>query len=377
MKAYLKIFIWSVTVLTMGSCKQEYPLPEDTQNLNLLVVEGLLNSGTGPTLVRLSRSFNPGGNPTPKPELRAQVTVEGENNTVSVLTGNTKGEYISNQLNLNTNQRYRLRIKTIDGKEYLSDFVPVQSPPAIDSVHWQRTDESILFMVDTHDPQNSTRYYRWEYDETWEINSYFNSLYEYRNDSVVDRLNPSAIYYCWKYGFSNSIILGSSAKLSQDVISQQHLLNIPLGDEKITVRYSLLVRQFALTKEAYQFWEIMKKNTEQVGTLFDPQPSQLLSNIHCVNDPEEPVIGFVSAGSYVEKRLFITRAQVHPWPYYLLCEEKRVPLDSLKYYFAGNTYIPLYELYSMITGRLIGYVSGSRFCTDCTSRGSNVKPSYW
>src|SRR5687767_6866264 len=101
MKVYIKIALCSIVLLT--ACKQEYPLPEETQNLNLLVVEGLLNSGPGQTLIRLSRTFDPARVGTIIPELRAQVTVEGEDNSTFSLTGNTKGEYINNQLNLKSN----------------------------------------------------------------------------------------------------------------------------------------------------------------------------------------------------------------------------------------------------------------------------------
>ena len=363
-------------ILLIASCKNEYPLPKGTSNLNLLVVEGLLNSGPGGTVVRLSRTFNPSDTGNIRPELRAEVSVEGENSTRIILVGNNRGEYSVPQLNLNQNVKYRLRIKTSTGIEYLSEYVPVQPSPAIDSVHWKRTNEAIQLMVTTHDPQNKTRYYRWEYDETWEIRSDFISHHQWVPDRVILRPDPFSIYYCWKSDASTAIFLNSSAKLSQDVISAQLLHNIPLAGEKISVRYSVNVRQYALSEKAYQFWEIMKKNTEQVGSLFDPQPSQLLSNIKCVSDPLEPVIGFVSAGSFSEKRLFISRSEVEPWRYRTQCEERIIPLDSIKFYFQDRLYIPLREYYNQF-GFFAGYHSGIPFCVDCTTRGTNIKPSFW
>lgn len=376
MKATLKIVMVLSLMLSIGSCKQEYPLPKNAQDLNLLVVEGLLNAAVGPTTVRLSRTVNPSDTASIRPELRAQVTVEGENSTVAVLVGNSGGEYTINQLNLNPSVKYRLRIKRENGKEYLSDFVPVQPSPAIDSVHWRRTNDGVQLLVTTHDPQNSTWYYRWEYDETWEIHSDFISNWQYVEPDVVIRPDPHAIYFCWRYDASRGIFVNSSAKLSQDVISSQPLNSIPSGSERISVRYSILVRQYALTEHAYQFWEIMKKNTEQVGTLFDPQPSQLLSNIHSLSDPEEAVIGYVSAGSYSEKRLFITRSQASPWNYRTGCTDRIIPLDSLKFFYEFGFWIPLEE-WTAPSGFLGGYVSSVRPCVDCTLRGSNIRPSFW
>ena len=376
MKVYLKITVW-VILLLATACKEEYPLPNETRNLNLLVVEGILNSGTGPTVIRLSRTFDPTRVGVIIPETRAQITVEGENNTTFSFTGNMKGEYTNNQLNLNNNVKYRLRIRTAGGKEYLSDYVPVQISPAIDSIHWKRTDEGIQMMVSTHDPQNKTWYYRWQYDETWEIHSDFISNFKWQDPIVVDRPDPFAIYFCWVSDASRRIFVNSSAKLTQDVISSQQLNLVPLSSERISVRYSILVTQYALTKEAYQFWEIMKKNTEQVGTLFDPQPSQLLTNIHSVSDPTEPVIGYVSAGAVSQKRLFIRRNEVEPWRYIRNCEARNIPLDSLRFFFSNDVWIPLQEWYNPASGRFAGYVSGTRACVDCTVRGSNIKPPFW
>ena len=373
MKALVRLII----VMMIVACRDQYSLPAETRDLKLLVVEGSLNSHSTPTMVRLSRTLNPTDVGTFVAERGARVVVEGENSTTSVLTGNNSGEYTNAQLNLNINQKYRLRINTTDGKEYLSDFVPVLSSPAIDSVHWKRIDDEVQLFVSTHDPQNKTWYYRWEFDETWEIHSYFISNFQYIDPLVVPRTDPFSIYFCWKSDISKAILLHSSAKFTQDLITGQLLHKIPVGNEKISVRYSILVKQYALTREAYQFWETMKKNTEQLGTLFDPQPSQLLSNIHCVNDPDDPVIGYVSAGAYSEKRIFIRENEVSPWPYRRFCPDRIVPLDSLRFFFGSKAWIPLEESYNQMSGRLEGYTAGPRTCVDCTTGGSPVKPAFW
>ena len=86
MKAFINIVLFSLLISTI-SCKQEYPLPKETNDLDLLVVEGLLNS-SGPTVVRLSRTFNPTDIGTVLPVANAEVTVEGEDNTMFFLPGN-------------------------------------------------------------------------------------------------------------------------------------------------------------------------------------------------------------------------------------------------------------------------------------------------
>jgi hypothetical protein len=77
------------------------------------------------------------------------------------------------------------------------------------------------------------------------------------------------------------------------------------------IRYSILVKQYALTEDGYHYYQILKKNTESLGSIFDAQPSELTCNFHSLQDPTEIVIGFFSASSVVQKRIFIDKSQVN------------------------------------------------------------------
>src|SRR6202012_4114028 len=89
------------------------------------------------------------------------------------------------------------------------------------------------------------------------------------------------------------------------VVYQNPLTQIPLTSEKVETKYSIIVRQYALTQEAYNFYQNIKKNTEQLGSIFDAQPSQLSGNIHNVTNPNEPVVGYVTVSTVQSKRIFI------------------------------------------------------------------------
>ena len=118
-------------------------------------------------------------------------------------------------------------------------------------------------------------------------------VYRYPDHSV-----DTTIYKCWKTLNSTSIIIGSSESLSTDIIYLPFHF-IENGSEKLSILYSMKLKQYAVSHEKYLFLQKMKKNTEQTGSLFDPQPSQLSGNIHCLTDPNETVIGYVeiSAGA--------------------------------------------------------------------------------
>ncbi len=371
----------SLFIIFLAGCQEKYELPLKETDLSLLVVEGVLNV-QGPTAITLSRSVKVNDQAQFKPVGGAVIRVEGKDNTNIALREAGNGYYEHTQLPLVIGQEYRIRIR-LGNKEYLSDYVVAKKSPAIDSVSWKKNADGLKIYVSTHDPSNDSKYYKWEFDETWEINSYYAS----RLGIVwVDRPPPQKGYYsvvpaassnyvCWKYDRSKNIYTGSSAQLQSDIISQQPLLQIPNFSEKIGVRYSILVKQQVLAKEAYEFYRLLKANTESIGTIFDPQPMELPGNIKCISNPAEKVIGFLTASSITEKRIFIT-AREADWRYPQYCAPERVVdnPDSLA------QYLPNYLPFDSETGTngTNYYLLAFNTCVDCTKRGGNLaRPSYW
>jgi hypothetical protein len=72
----------------------------------------------------------------------------------------------------------------------------------------------------------------------------------------------------------------------------------------------MLLKQYGLSSDAYTFWSQMKKNTEELGSIFDAQPSQINGNIHCTTNPVEPVFGYVSITNIQTKRIYINRTSL-------------------------------------------------------------------
>jgi hypothetical protein len=76
-----------------------------------------------------------------------------------------------------------------------------------------------------------------------------------------------------------------------------------------------------------------------------PMPSQLTGNIHCLTNPNEPVIGFISAGTLRQQRILISRNQVPRWLYLNECPQfdKIIPEmpDSMIFYFDYLGYVPI------------------------------------
>jgi len=370
------------------SCKDIYDPHIETKTTGLLVVEGSINSGQGPTTIRLSRSSGL-EDAAFKPELGAQVDVEGEDGKDFPLVENSNGEYSDPQLTLNNGVQYRLRIRTTDGKQYASDYTPVKYTPLIDSITWQRENDGLRIYANARDPLNTTKYYQWKYEETWEIHSTFYTSIKYIRDTIrtnavtglafrlPDHNADTSLYKCWSTLNSSTITLGSTEKLTSDIVYLP-VQYIEPHSEKLSVLYSINLRQYAISRDNYLFLQKMKKNTEQLGTIFDPQPSEISGNIHSLTYPNEAVIGFIEVTQEQVKRIFISNSQVPGWGYDPACAQRIIDnnLDSIAKY-GSDLYPTLPQSVDPFGNVAKFYATNDKNCMDCTFRGVSQKPLFW
>ncbi len=375
------ILILLITLI--WSCKKPYNPPVVTAPNSYLVVEGVIDPGSDSTIINLSSTTNIGVKGV-SPVLKAALVVEGsqQSNTYPLIEiGN--GKYAYPGLNLTGSKQYRLRIVLQSGKTYISDFEDAKITPPIDSLNYIIQSGGLQINSAAHDATNNTRYYRWLYNETWEFHPSLSSSSIYDGVYVRPRFKNELIYTCWGNDTSSNVLLNSSAKLVQDVISGNAITFIPSTSEKIAVRYSILLKQYALTSNAYNFWQNLRKNTEQLGSIFDAQPSQLVGNIHCLTVSTEPVIGYVSVSTVSTKRIFIENRKLPAWgtiPFYTNCKEDTVKFADVnarfRLYNGHLLLIPTRELKDK-NGSGIGYLGSTPECADCTLRGSTKQPVFW
>lgn len=364
-----------MAVLTvLSGCVKPFDTPVITASNSLLVVDGILN-GDSTTTVTLSRTRSLSDTTPAIMETNAQVSVMPQSGDELTFFNAGDGSYRLENAPLAIGSDYKLHIKTANGKEYLSDPVTIQRTPPIDSLQWDQHDDIFIY-VNTHDPENSTRYYRWDFTETSEYHTAYDSHLDFQGDQLVFIEPKDYRYTCYKTFNSTNIEIGSSASLASDVIAHQQINRIPNDNTKISIRYSILVRQYALTADAYRYWQTLKQNSENVGGLFDPQPSQLHGNIHSIDNPDETVLGYISGSSVTSKRLFIRNNELTDRKE---IEEESVcrptiitDLDSIPILMQQQPYLPAYFQGG---GTL---VIAPAYCVDCRLRGGvTQKPSFW
>jgi len=380
-------YLLLLTFISMQDCRKPYEPPAIKASNHFVAVDGFINTGgNNSSTFIINRSLNLTDSVMDLPELGCIVNIQSESGVSYPMTDTgMNGTYVSEVLNLDPAIRYRLSVKTSDGNEYQSDFITSKPAPPIDSVGCELSDDEALgsqalnVYVNAHDPSNNTRFYRWDYVETWQHSSFYQSAWGLTGDILhsVVLIPEEQTYQCWSTQHSSTILLGSSVALSSDVISQMPVAKFLKDDPRLDIEYSILVRQYPLDAQAYAYWLNVQKNSQTLGGLFDLQPSQMKGNLHSVTNPSDPVFGYVSASSITEKRLFISNKSLPGWKYSIpySCPTKLVappdPANMLHWNYSDTAW----ALYYFSNGIP---VIAQKFCLDCRYQGgTTVKPAFW
>lgn len=382
--AYSRAVI-SLLILLISACLEPYAPDVSDGPIDLFVVDGFLDTSDGSATVKLTKASNLNdSNPTPMVQ-NASVTIESDDGSSFTIPEDTAGVYVASAIPVNASARYRIHILA-NGSEYASDFVEVKPTPPIDSVTHSFSEDGTTIYANTHDDSGTTQYYRWEYVETYEYTSRVYSEYKVVNGVPITRNEDEYIYRCYRTIPSTKIYVTSTVQLDKDIVRNFPLINIPPASNKLYIRYSALVKQRAIGKTEYTFLDQLRKTTEGIGTLFDPQPGQVLGNVHNLSGGATP-LGYFSAGSTTSQRIFISYNDL---PKYLkeqdlafctvdtICIVPGIFKTCIKNadqitdhdIIASGVYSP--------SGSLLGYTHTYPGCADCRLGGGVVKkPEFW
>jgi hypothetical protein len=302
-------------ILFVCSCITDFEPKGIDEISSILVVEGIITDDE--TTITLSRSAN-----LLSDDLLSSYTVDNARVYVECDDGtlfqaddyfgwlSREGKYtiITGQLDLKRKYSLKIEVEEYDFDDagrmlgganiyvYSSVFsYPIQTPE-IDSVFWIKRDKGqpVMIHVATHSPNNEILYCRWSYKEDWEIISEFNMEGHPR--------------YCWANSISRNILLGSAEKTVFGQLMNKITEIVP-SNPKLSELYRIDVKQNAISKRAYDYFTNIRSNSENIGSIFAPIPSELRGNIACITDLGRPVVGYVDISSTKQKRKYISRQQ--------------------------------------------------------------------
>lgn len=169
------------------------------------------------------------------------------------------------------------------------------------------------------------------------------------------------------------INIKNTSVLGEDRIEKFPIRVVSNLSDRLQIEYSILVDQYSLNNDEYSYWEKVQNLSEQVGGLYDIIPSSIPSNIYCVDDPNQKVLGYFSVSGHSSRRIFIKEQFMGLVDLYVNCADSQAPVGppipnlGVTVWIIGQHGPP--DTYWILT-----YDKG---CADCTVRGSNTPPDFW
>lgn len=397
-----RIIYAALLALCVWTCVEPYE-PEVGSYERTLVVDGIFSNSEVPSTVRLSRSFDYDAIEVPV-ITGAQVMIEDDQGNSTILEETKEGIYETNPTLFpgQIGRSYRLLINTPDGNRFESDWELMKAAPPVEAIEaefMEREQDNPLLNVipglqlylSTRDTENNTRYYRWEFEETYEyllrhppfIRVEFGSRPGQGNDEIFSIDGPEFEgFRCWKTEESRQILVATTENLTEDVVADFPLHFVSNKTPRLAYRYSILVKQYAISKRNYEFLNTVKELNQTTGSLFDAIPNEVFGNIRSSDGKDIPVLGYFSVAGLSTKRAFFDR-QDTPFsafpPFGPECLNDTIPLSFNTLHRKLNSGgWELYDYHVNDNDEQIGYLLSRPPCTRCSGNdATNTKPDFW
>ena len=380
----IRLILIYVGLSLLGGCIYQYN-PDIEGSSNTLVINGKVTDKEGYQYIEISRSFAPYEEDNKRPVSGYTVEIQDDRGNVFPGAEMEPGLYACwmDQAYLAPGISYRLIVTDDRGNLYASEFDRILPCPDIDSIPYEiqekQTDnpdityKGLQFYVNTDCSGEYAKHFRWEMEETWEYHSTYEIEVYY--DGMIREIGEVVYdyFYCWESRKIPSIYTYSTQNLTTEQINNYPLNFVSNQSDRLSFKYSLLMKQFSLSPSAFEFWNTLDKQSKQSGELYETQPVQIQGNIHPQNESGETVLGLFYATSVKEKRIFVkpVMATWHPYckPYGLSSAELMELLSEV----SVNQY-PIYLIFIDVEV----YDFADQECFDCRLLGGTTeRPDFW
>ncbi|MBF4494058.1 DUF4249 domain-containing protein [Flavobacterium sp. MR2016-29] len=390
-----KIALFFLLSVIISSCTETYNLQTNTYE-EALVVEATITNELKQQEIRLTKTsqFEDEGIKTEK---GANVNVkDNKGNNYHFIEQDTI--YVSETaFKAEPNTEYSLEIITADGKRFESTKEVLTTASKIESITPEVVTDSkegrgVRISVKSYDPTNTSKYYRYKYEETFKIITPVwtsTKLVVTGPRELTEVPNSTDTKVCYSTKNSVDILQYTTTNLQEDrvnfsvrFISDQNYI--------ISHRYTILVKQYVQNVESYSFYKTLKEIASSSSILSPKQPGFINGNIKCVTNSDYKAIGFFDVSSVDIKRIFFNYSDLFPGenlpPYYTDCSNKyywfcfgfstdperacmgpQLISDIQQNLVTPNFYDPTRLDYYMVNAP----------CGDCTTFSSNKIPSFW
>ncbi len=383
----LRRFLATVILVGLFSgCVEPIEIQTETYE-NALVIEGTITNELSHQEILISRTYELVGS-GPSQERNAIVQVVGNSNVYDFREAEP-GRYVSVQrFRAEQGVAYTLEISTADGKQYSSEAEELPEDSDLASLYAQKTtyegDTGVAILVDVEGPETTSGYYLFDYVETYKIVSPYQINLDLKvidGEFVeVEKTREEAV--CYTTEASNEVLLANTNAQEESALNASLIKFLPRESYRTAHRYSILVRQFSISAEAYSYYQTLRDFSESENLFSQNQLGLINGNVFSISDPNEPVVGMFSVAGVSKERIFFNFEDFYDRDDFLPnahveCEVLFPPTMTRpqREWIGEQLEVGSLKYFGFEMGG--GYRFAKSGCLDCTKYGSNVAPEFW
>jgi len=367
----------------MFACIKSYTPVIESNAENKYVVSGKITDKEGWQEVNVSLS-SPIEISMYIPISGCQVTIKDDIGNSFQLEENDPGSYKIwlGEEHLIPGTAYMVSVHTPSGEIIESTYDTMQQGPILDSVYYEIEDlptsnpdeflRGVQYYVDLHAESVDCRNFKWEIEQTFEFHAA--NAREYYYDGEFHKIDPpdSSTYVCWTTSLVKNVYTLSTRDLSQNAFIKFPLHFVDVHKPYLAILYSILVKQLALSEEAFYYWEEVRANSHELGGLYEKQPYAIKGNLVNLTHPEKDVLGYFFAASESSRRYFYKDIEGLELDVTDYCNELPLGRKGWREYTWSD--YPVYYYFPPVIGLRIL----NNECVDCRLlSGTTTKPDFW
>ena len=318
MRSLYKICLIGLITTLFTSCVEEIEF-ETAAIEDYLVVDARLTDEMKKHQVVLSRTYGINDSVGSNPVSNARVFIRVSDGSTLEFNEKAPGLYESStEFQAEAGKTYKLNLETTSGEVYESEPEELLQSGELQDIMVERrffeNRDGVAITINSTAGVEAPAYYKYEYEETYKFESPYrystNLKYDQETGSFYEDWKEVDEQTCYNTEVSNELLLASTGNLESGNLDNFLVRFFDAGAPEISFRYSILVKQLAISERAYSYYSTLKELSTNNNLFSQVQPGFLAGNILAVNE-EKDAIGFFTISSVSKKRIFFNFEDVH------------------------------------------------------------------
>lgn len=214
--------------------------------------------------------------------------------------------------------RYESTPQTLTASPSISaTYANYEKGRSINELGNEQNDHRWNVFIETAVARSYEMYLTWRYRGVYEFET-FPEDYCKQPENDCDpgpahprQVPPGCYKYCYVTEYGNEFTTAASGREGLfESILEKKIASIPITYSKLYNYYKLNIYQLSVSRQVYEYLQLLNQQITSQGTIFDVTPSPVNGNIHSIEDSDDTALGMFYAAGVTSAQLNLNRSGV-------------------------------------------------------------------